>query len=342
MFSLIKFVILSLSLYCVACDRQSASENDPNTPAQVDPSAGAEAGAEAGAAAGGATVAGEDVAGEDVAGEDVAGATEEPGGEMMGAPIEIPDPPEVRGVCPTFTAGPNEVSPEGTPRQVDLFLPENPQGAPVLFLWHGLGDTPSNIARAFGAQQIAERFDTLVVVPHSSGRFLASEWSFLGSPQETDAYVFDETLGCLHTQFEVDLNRVYTTGFSAGALWSTWLLMHRSHHLAAVTLFSGGAGGINPYVTPQFKTPVLSFYGGEGDVFANGIINFSEMTNALVTHLVEDEHFVILCNHNGGHTIPLNPMTYAIPFLFEHRFDQAESPYGEGLNSMWHDYCEIQ
>ena len=38
--------------------------------------------------------------------------------------------------------------------------------------------------------------------------------------------------------------RIYTTGFSAGGLWSTWLVMHRSHRIAAAAVFSGGVGGM--------------------------------------------------------------------------------------------------
>ena len=227
-------------------------------------------------------------------------------------------------------------------RQVDLYLPDTPEGAPVLFIWHGLGDNPTNMARAFGAQQIANRFDAVVVVPHSSGQFFTSEWSFYGNSTRTDAYLFDETLGCLHSQFEVDLNRIYTTGFSAGALWSSWLLMNRSEYLAAVVLFSGGAGPINPYRSPAHNTPVLSFFGGDSDLFANGLINFADLTNMLVSLLLEDGHFVILCNHNEGHTIPLNPMVYAIPFLFEHQFNSPTSPYEGGLGSEWAAFCEIQ
>ena len=257
-------------------------------------------------------------------------------------PANVPQPRPAPGTCPELTAGTNDIEPNGDPRQVDLYLPDDPEGAPVLFIWHGLGDNAPRMGRLFGAQRIADGFDAIVVVPHSSGRFLQSEWSFIGGDSEVDGVVFDETLSCLYAQFGIDMDRVYTTGFSAGALWSTWLLMNRSEYLAAVTLFSGGAGGVNPYDTPTHDTPVLAFFGGATDTYGGGFINFAEMTGELVTNLVSDGHFVVVCDHDGGHSIPLDPMAYAMPFLFDHRFSVETSPYVDTLGAQWADYCVIQ
>jgi poly(3-hydroxybutyrate) depolymerase len=257
-------------------------------------------------------------------------------------PADVPQPRAVTGTCPEFTAGTNAIDPNGQSRQVDVYLPDEPAGAPVLFIWHGLGDSAPRMGRAFGAQRIADGLDAIVVVPHSSGRFVQSEWSFIGGDAEVDGAVFDETLSCLYAQFGIDMDRVYSTGFSAGALWSTWLLMNRSEYLAAVTLFSGGAGGVNPYRTPAHDTPVLAFFGGPTDVYGGGVINFAEMTNELVGNLVSDGHFVVLCDHDEGHSIPLDPMAYAMPFLLDHRFSVVTSPYADGLGNRWADYCVIQ
>ena len=112
-------------------------------------------------------------------------------------------------------------------------------------------------------------------------------------------------------------------------------------YLAAVALFSGGAGNFNPYGKPVHGTPVLALYGGPSDVFGGGFINFDQMTNSLADNLLDDGHFVILCNHGGGHQIPLDPMVYAMPFLFGHRLTVPQSPYAAGLGSEWADFCAI-
>ena len=266
----------------------------------------------------------------------------EPDTSIAPPSIDVPVAPMATGTCPEFMAGRNAFSVNGDNRAADVYLPGSPEGAPVLFIWHGLGDSAGNMGRAFGASGLASQYGAIVVVPHSSGRFQQSEWSYFGGDPETDGRFFNEMLGCLDAAYDVDMSRIYTTGFSAGALWSTWLLMNRSEYLAAVLLFSGGAGGVNPYGTPSHDTPVLAFYGGQSDTFGGGFINFAAMTNELTTNLVADGHFVVLCNHNGGHRIPLDPRAYALPFLFEHTFTESLSPYRDGLGPEWPSYCDVQ
>ena len=257
-------------------------------------------------------------------------------------PIDVPVAPVVTGTCPELSAGTNTFTISGTARSADVFLPETPAGAPVVFIWHGLGDSAGNMGRAFGASGLTNQYGAIVVVPHSSGQFPQSEWSFFGGNPAVDGDFFDEMLGCVDQAYDVDMNRIYTTGFSAGALWSTWLLMNRSEYLAAVVLFSGGAGGVNPYGTPSHDTPVLAFHGGPSDIFAGGFLNFSMMTTELAGNLVDDGHFVIVCDHNGGHRIPLDPRAYAFPFMFDHHFDDEGSAYAEGLGEVWPDFCGIR
>jgi poly(3-hydroxybutyrate) depolymerase len=194
------------------------------------------------------------------------------------------------------------------------------------------------MARSFGAQGIAGRQNAIVVVPHSSGQFPNSEWAFTGNAT-IDAALFEDTISCLDAQFGIDRGRVYTTGFSAGALWSTWLLMNKSEYLASAALFSGGVTG-NNYTTPTFDLPVLAIHGGASDVFG-GFLRFNEITVALADSLKGDGHFVVLCNHDSGHTIPFNPTSFAIPFLFDHRFGDATSVHSSGLASNWPDFCAI-
>jgi poly(3-hydroxybutyrate) depolymerase len=255
-----------------------------------------------------------------------------------GSPVVVPDRPVATGNCPTFSAGTNVINPSGQNRQVDVYLPTTTDNAPVLFIWHGLGGNPSNMARSFGAQGIAGRHDAIVVVPHSSGQFANSEWSFSGD-STVDAVLFEETISCLDAQFGIDRGRVYTTGFSAGALWSTWLLMNRSQYLASAALFSGGVMG-GAYTAPQFDLPVLAIHGGATDVFG-GFLRFNDITIALTNSLKGDGHFVVLCNHDSGHTIPFSPTAFAIPFLFDHRFGDASSPHSSGLASNWPEFCAI-
>ncbi len=245
---------------------------------------------------------------------------------MLAGPVQAQSAPSATNVsspsvpvvpaCSQLRPGTNTVKVATQNRRIDLFIPAKPTGAPVLFIWHGLRDKPANMARWFGAQAMATQHGAIVVVPHSSGEFPNSEWGFTGGRPQVDSAFFDQTLACLGQEFKVDLKRVYTTGFSAGALWSTWLVMHRSHRIAAAALFSGGVGGILDYTTPTYDVPVLAVHGGPSDVFGS-YLDFSQMTMELVRSLVTDGHKVIYCDHGRGHRIPFRPSRFAVPFLFK-------------------------
>jgi predicted esterase len=179
-------------------------------------------------------------------------------------------------------------------------------------------------------------------VPHVSGQFHTA-WGFVGD-SSLDAALFEEALSCLDAHYGIDRGRVYTTGFSAGALWSTWLVMNRSPYLAAAVLFSGGVPGPpmgGAYTSPDFDLPVLALHGGTSDIYGGGVIRFNEATTALADGLKADGHFVVVCNHDRGHTIPFNVMDFAIPFLFDHRFGSADSPHSGGLPQSWPSFCAI-
>jgi poly(3-hydroxybutyrate) depolymerase len=258
------------------------------------------------------------------------------------APLDAgptPDRPQARGTCPNFASGTNALDPNGRSRRIDLFLPQQLEDAPVLFIWHGLGGNPRQMAGAFAAQRVADRFGAFVVLPHSSGAFPRTEWAFSGDAT-LDVELFEETISCLDEQFGIDRARVYSTGFSAGALWSTWLLMHRSEYLAAATLFSGGTTS-DAYTTPEFPLPVLAIHGGATDVFA-GIVRFNDMTQTLAAELGDDGHTVVVCNHGRGHRITYDPSDFALPFLFAHRFGDTSSPFDPELPSEWPDECAVQ
>jgi poly(3-hydroxybutyrate) depolymerase len=204
-------------------------------------------------------------------------------------------------------------------------------------LWHGAGDNASNFASAFGAQSLADEYNVIAVVPTSTG--LAFEWPILADEDtDIDATLFDDLIACADAQFDINNNRVYTTGFSAGALWSTWLLMNRAEYLAAVATFSGGTDPSTIlYRTPAEDIPVLAIHGGPSDTFA--IINFMDMTLSMVEQLTEDGHPIILCDHGRGHTIPFDPYTWAFPFLFAQSWGQPDLP--APLSAPWPSYCEI-
>lgn len=244
------------------------------------------------------------------------------------------------GDCPAFAAGTNTFLSGGVERRVDLFLPSVPEGAALTFAWHGAGDSASNLARAIRAQELADANDTIVAVPWSADAGMTFSWAILSADdKEPDTVVFDDLLACLDEQYDIANEYVYTTGFSAGALWSTWLVLTRSEYLAAAAIFSGGVSDLTaPYQTPvNTKIPLVLTHGGASDqVF----VNFSQAQEAFADALAADGHTVFICNHGLGHTIPTEGRSLFLPFMYANRFGEVNERFTGGVPENWPDWCE--
>lgn len=216
--------------------------------------------------------------------------------------------------CPMFESGRNAMMAGTKMRDFNLFLPPEPTGKPLLLIWHPLGSNAGQIGRFFDAQGIAAEQDWIVAVPESLRT--QTEWGYFGSAVD-DLALFDDLLACLGEQFEFDPQRVYTTGFSAGALWSSYLIMHRAQHLNAALVLSGGVTQFTPYRAPDHAMPVLLTWGGPTDQYG-GVINFQDTTYELRDRLRAGGHPVVTCEHSGGHVPPPGVSGWGIDFLAGH------------------------
>lgn len=276
-------------------------------------------------------------------------ATEETGEDTVAdtAPDTLPDteeplvpllPEYSGGECPTLELDGNSLETGDAERDFRLFLPEDPAGKPVYFFYYGTGDSAD---RYDDFQDVADAWDMVVVVPAARGN-LTFEWPIMVAEDPADELVFfDDMIACIAAQFEVDTTRIYASGFSAGALWTTTLAMKRSQILAAAAIYSGGTGDlVQPFAAPLYPIPVLGYWGGDGDVFA-GFVNFAEFMNAFMDQMVDAGNFVIGCNHDTGHTIPLGELENGIDFVLEHAWQQPSKYENGSLPSYLPDYCEI-
>lgn len=262
------------------------------------------------------------------------------GGEDTADSASMPPlPPDYSGgTCPDFSG--DEVSFEslGVERKVLMLWPEEPQGAPVVFAWHWLdANTPAQdkAEQAITYMELSKLQDQgyIVVVP-TSHEDQPLEWGYFQEADDSmDLALFDDTLSCLNAQYEIDRRRVYSTGFSAGALFTTRLGMKRAQYLAAIAPLSGGTEPFQPYLTPERQIPVMATWGGPQDLFLT--LSFEEATEELREKLTEDGHFVALCEHAGGHTLPSVRLDHVRYFFGTHSYGEP-SPWAEGLpDDLW-------
>lgn len=255
------------------------------------------------------------------------------------APGELVDPSG--GSCPDFTANKVEMVSAELDREALVYLPEgDPTDAPVLFVWHPLGGDARYMARALDLEDYAVETGSVVIVPEASGKF-PFEWDFAGDGAEDLAF-YDDLRSCVVTELDVDVRRVGVTGFSAGALWTTFLGIHRGDTLASLLAFSGGTQPMVAYETPAMTFPALLTEGGEGDTYGSGgaSVSFHDATFAFAEQLTADGHLVTVCSHTRGHDLPPDADTILREWPAAHRYGQP-SPFADGDLSALPDICTL-
>lgn len=242
-------------------------------------------------------------------------------------PVSLP--PEA---CSTLREGKNLVDTTGEIREVWVRLPPEPEGAPLVFVYHGNERSPDGFLDDVQADQLVAETGAILLAPRGIRREYFMDWAVPPNDPEPDAKLFDDLLACADHQWGIDRTQVSTLGFSAGGVWASWLVGHRAEVLASAVVLSGGTdaplvfgGCMNPYATPAWRIPVLAVHGGQDQV----VLNFNQMATSLYEKLVRDDAPAILCDHGEGHVVPDTYGDWAWPWLTEHRFGEV-SPWSDG------------
>jgi poly(3-hydroxybutyrate) depolymerase len=247
---------------------------------------------------------------------------------------------EPSGDCPSFdSSGMQSLTSNGVERNVIVEFPSSkPDNMPVMFYWHGLGDSASNAANGLGASDIAQDNKAVVVVVESTDSFLMT-WDVFGGGD--DLAIYDDLRICLSRELNVDLNRISTSGFSFGGIFTDYLIMSRGDTLSAAAPMSGGVDtslGL-AYTTPPGKTPTMVMWGGASDLFSMGFteLDFDEGAQVFGDSLQGDGHYVVGCNHEGGHSVPFDFKDAILPWVFDHELG-SDSPFTGDVSSL-PSYC---
>jgi poly(3-hydroxybutyrate) depolymerase len=224
----------------------------------------------------------------------------------------------------------------GEQRHFIMRLPSNTKGAGLLFTWHWLNGSAQQILQQ-GFNNLPNTEDVIVVSPSSCcGQY---EWQTGIAPaQNVDLQFFDDILACVHEQYDIDLDRVWSTGHSAGGLWTSYLAMHRAEHLAAMAALSGGIYGASSYTKPAAPIPVMLVWGGESDTY--GSFSFDQANKVYSQQLKQDGHFVVECSGNFGHSMPPEPLM-VWPFFRDHPRGITPEPWAGGLPSELPGWCTL-
>jgi predicted esterase len=253
--------------------------------------------------------------------------------------------PQSTGECPEIVEGEVTFAPAGIPpRQVTLSLAGDHDGPSSLVLyWHATGSVPEEAAYSLGAS-LGEFTGGggIVAAPHADPAAGTFEWFLVnGSQQQDDFVLADEIVACLHEAGMIDPARVHSMGMSAGALQTTAFSFLRSSYIASVATYSGGlpSGIAIPDEQPDNPLAALVFFGGVTDTY--GPLDFAAASQAYYDVLIGGGRFAALCDHGGGHTIPLDAAPSVLAFFAAHPFGTSPSPYAGGLPASFPSYCAL-
>jgi len=143
---------------------------------------------------------------------------------------------------------------DGQTRQYIQYVPAMYDGSvpvPVVFVFHGLGDSMEGMYAA-GMNFVADTANFIVIVPQALVDPLAgTAWNSLAGiagiyfPNEDvdDVGFVMAMIDSLGANFNVDMSRIYATGFSMGGFFTNRLACERPEVFAAVASVAGTVGG---------------------------------------------------------------------------------------------------
>lgn len=279
--------------------------------------------------------------------------TEQP---PAGAPIPPPPPAYSGGVCPAIAPGyvTNFLS-QGRQREFAFVVPSDYDPArtyPLVFAWYHLSGNAMDFVSTIGAQTLADQTQMMLVVPQATGdfQFVWPDTPLDNGEAQVDLGFFDDLLACVSEQYAVNASCVASAGVSAGGLWTAFLGQRRGQYLASNLAFSGGyptefGAAWWPWMTSPHRFASLVLWGGPSDELG---LNFHEASLRYIDELKGDNHFLVRCEHSGGHGAPPPepgetepPFAVIFEFILDHPYwlDGTSPLQAEGIPPHWPSYC---
>jgi dienelactone hydrolase len=244
--------------------------------------------------------------------------------------------PEVTSDCPVFASSTINFGGLGGIRMEAGPKAAGPT-APMVFYWHGTGSTSGEFVGMAGAvhQGVLAEGGVLISFQGTTGGDALSGTSVFG---RGDLDLVDQLVACAVRDHNIDPNRIYTTGCSAGGLFSTNMAALRSNYVAAAAPNSGGM--TFPQAFQNDYTPALmTIHGAPGvDVV---IIDFSDTSATADMTFSDRGGFVINCNHGGRHCGGGGLAPSIWEFFKAHPYGIDASPWTGGLPAGFDSTCEI-
>lgn len=237
---------------------------------------------------------------------------------------------------------------QGMQRQYLVKTPESYESLPVLFFLHGLGDNINHVNSEHNFQQVADRYNWMVVIPQAINEGNGSMWNaaLMNSTIDDSGFLM-ALLDSLAVQYPVNQDSVFFTGFSMGGFMSHRMAIEHGDRINAAAPVSGlitYAMGNQNAVAPVRILHIhgtsdnvvgydgnSQYFGGNLGLGVDAILNYWKNANGCTDEPVIDS---LPDTHNDG----LRFVQYVYPGTQELRFLKAiGGTHGWYRNANQHD-----
>ena len=222
---------------------------------------------------------------------------------------------------------------DGDERQALVYAPPvRSAKLPLVFAFHGRGDNMRNFAEGVELHKawpeaIVVYIDGLKSTRASGMRGWQND---KGQDGDRDLKLFDQALAWLRQNYPVDDARIYSTGFSNGAIFTYLLWAERGQTFAA---FAPVAGRIGPSLTLTVPRPLLHVAGKEDDTVKfktqvesiqaarelNGAAKKGQPCGSNCTLYASSKNAPVMAViHSGGHEYPDGTSAMIVKFSKAH------------------------
>lgn len=156
---------------------------------------------------------------------------------------------------------------QGMQRQYLVKTPENYESLPVLFFLHGLGDNINHVNSEHNFQQVANRFNWMVVIPQAINEGNGTMWNaaLMNSTIDDSGFLM-ALLDSLAVQYPVNQDSVFFTGFSMGGFMSHRMAIEHGDRINAAAPVSGLITYAMANQTPVAPVRLLHIHGTSDNV----------------------------------------------------------------------------
>ncbi|MDA9359167.1 dienelactone hydrolase family protein [Flavobacteriaceae bacterium] len=214
---------------------------------------------------------------------------------------------------------------DGETREYLIYIPnsyDTIKSVPLLLNFHGFGGSANEFMNDADMRSLAASYSFILVYPQGSSLDGFSHWNAcpIGGDNKSDADDFgfvEAIINKVSSQYNIDVERIYSAGYSNGGMMAYGLANYRSDLIAAVASVSGAM--LDCIGSTSHPMPVVHLHGTSDDVLPyNGSNDWNSVQSTL-------DHWI---NFNNTTTNPTVSTVNSEGTTIEHYL------YGQGNRSV--------